>query len=353
MLIQATGLTHRVEGAFSEGYILIAPVWGQDAYLINKAGEIAHSWRTGPRMTSWCYMRPGGRLFINERSENARGVELSGSGIMREYDWDGNIVWEHIDPWQHHDARRLETGGVVYIAYREMAHAEQTRVKGGVAGSETERGMFGEVIREVDVDGNVVWEWDFANFGPGQFPLHDNANRWSAGHPNTIQILANGDYLICSKALNLIFRIDRQTSQVVWYFQDDEMGGPHDAQMMDNGNILVFANGTFGSDLLYSQVWEIDSKTKEIVWRYVAKTNPMSFFSPHISGCERLANGNTLICEGARGCVFETTPDRDVVWEYVSPFFADHALFNQVNWPFRARHATSDSAEIEGRLDGA
>ena len=350
MLIQHTGLTHRVEGRFTPGYVLIAPTWGQDAYLLNWNGEVANHWRTGPRMTSWCYLRANGNLFINERVAEPMGVKLTTSGIMREYDWDGSLVWEHVDPWQHHDARRLENGGVVYTAYRKMTHDEQARVKGGVPGSESPEGMYGEVIREVDAAGHVVWEWDFANFGPGQFPLHQNANRWSAGHPNTVQVLSNGDYLICCKALNLIFRIDRRTSEVVWHFQDDEMGGQHDAQMIENGNILVFANGAFGSDLLHSQVWEIDPATKDVVWRYVAKHNPMSFFSPHMSGCQRLTSGNTLICEGARGCVFETTPDGDVVWEYVSPFFEPNEKFNEVNWLFRARHYAVDSKEIGGRL---
>ena len=45
----------------------------------------------------------------------------------------------------------------------------------------------------------------------------------------------------------------------------------------------------------------------------------MNFFSTHISGVQRLASGNTLICEGAKGAIFEATPDRDVVWHYVNP----------------------------------
>ncbi|MFF1631495.1 aryl sulfotransferase, partial [Streptomyces sp. NPDC058272] len=34
-----------------------------------------------------------------------------------------------------------------------------------------------------------------------------------------------------------------------------------------------------------------------------------------------LPNGNTFIAEGSFGRLFEVTPDSDVVWEYVVPYF--------------------------------
>ena len=124
------------------------------------------------------------------------------------------------------------------------------------------------------------------------------------------------------------------------------MGGQHDAQMLDNGNILLFANGAFAADLHHSQVWELDPATKEIVWRYQGKDNPQAFFSPHIGGCQRLENGNALICEGAKGCVFEVTPEGDVVWEYISPYSNPTPQFGNVNWLFRARHYDTNASEL-------
>ena len=41
---------------------------------------------------------------------------------------------------------------------------------------------------------------------------------------------------------------------MVWRYQNDEMGGQHDAQLLDNDNILVFANGAYSRDLHHSQV---------------------------------------------------------------------------------------------------
>ncbi len=144
--------------------------------------------------------------------------------------------------------------------------------------------------------------------------------------------------------------IDPKTGEIVWHYQNDEMGGQHDAQMLENGNILIFANGAYASDLHHSQVWEIDPGTNEIVWRYRSKDNPQRFFSPHVGGCQRLASGNTLICEGAKGCVFEVTPDGDVVWEYVCPYFNEVPGFGKLNWLFRARHYPPGSPELKGLL---
>ena len=43
------------------------------------------------------------------------------------------------------------------------------------------------------------------------------------------------------------------------------------------------------------------------------------FFANFISGANRLPNGNTLICSGPNGTIFEVTPDKETVWKYVNP----------------------------------
>jgi hypothetical protein len=92
--------------------------------------------------------------------------------------------------------------------------------------------------------------------------------------------------------------------------------------MLENGNILIFDNGAHRLDhpFPYSRVIEIDRTTREIVWSY-QEAFPPDFFSPHISSAQRLPNGNTLICEGLTGRLFEVTLEGLVVWEYINPFF--------------------------------
>jgi outer membrane protein assembly factor BamB len=73
-----------------------------------------------------------------------------------------------------------------------------------------------------------------------------------------------------------------------------------------------------------SRVVELDPTTLELVWSYAMPgRESFKFFSHYISSVQRLANGNTMITEGADGRLFEVTPEGEIVWEYVSPYFAE------------------------------
>jgi hypothetical protein len=57
------------------------------------------------------------------------------------------------------------------------------------------------------------------------------------------------------------------------------------------------------------------------VWTYQEAILP-NFYSPRNSNAQRLPNGNTLINESSFGRFFEVSPEGEVVWEYVNPYFA-------------------------------
>ncbi len=347
MLLRTTGLTHIEPGQAQIGYTLLAPFATDSAFLISPGGEIVHRWSGTHSVTHACYLLENGNLLVNELSDSPKGVPLTTSGLMRERNAEGTIVWEHHDPWQHHDVRRLPNGGTIYIAYQAPDAKVASLFSGGVKGSETDAGMYGECIREINESGKLVWEWSTEHLPASLRRLHNNANRWSAGHLNTIQPLDDNRILVCSKTLNLTFILQRGTGELLWHFQSDQLGGPHDAQLLDNGKVLIFANGLYGADLHHSQIWEIDPINNEVVWRFHQKDNPMQFYSPHIGGCQRLPGGNTLICEGSRGCVFEVTPAGEVVWEYINPECGYHEMFGHANWLFRVRSYANGSPELQ------
>ncbi len=97
------------------------------------------------------------------------------------------------------------------------------------------------------------------------------------------------------------------------------------------GNILIYNNG-IGRN--YSTVEEIVPPVDATgiytlaagaafgpttsIWTYKANP-PTAFYSSEISGAQRLPNGNTLICEGIKGNLFEVTPAGETVWRYVCP----------------------------------
>jgi hypothetical protein len=96
----------------------------------------------------------------------------------------------------------------------------------------------------------------------------------------------------------------------------------------------------------HSRVVEVDPATDKIVWQYQPQV-VFSFFSGHIGGAERLTNGNTLICEGQSGRVFEVTPPGEICWEWINPMIMPFKnVFCQML--FRAHRYAPNSPESEG-----
>ena len=87
-------------------------------------------------------------------------------------------------------------------------------------------------------------------------------------------------------------------------------------------------------------------------WVY-PETLDSDFFSPNISGAQRLPNGNTLICEGNSGHLFEVTPEGEMVWEYVTAYNQFGAIAEGGNpfgnSTFRAYRYAPDHPAFTGR----
>jgi len=101
------------------------------------------------------------------------------------------------------------------------------------------------------------------------------------------------------------------------------------------GNLTVFNNGEGRAEVSFSSIDEWTPPLtadggyalggtepfgpSDLAWQFVAAERS-EFFSPFISGAQRLANGNTMICSGVGGRFLEVTRSGDIVWEYRNPF---------------------------------
>ena len=132
---------------------------------------------------------------------------------------------------------------------------------------------------------------------------------------------------------------------------DRVLFGQHHVQWIDSSfpggdNILIFNNGQNRPDGDYSSIDEISIPVNgynydlepgepygpsDLIWTYVAD-NPTDFYADHISGCQRLENGNTLICSGPQGTFYEVDQLSNIVWEYINPVFGNMIL-NQGDSP--------------------
>ena len=182
-----------------------------------------------------------------------------------------------------------------------------------------------------------------------RYPISPSQSRDEFAHANAISPNADGDIWISFRRLNTIALIDRQTRKLKWEHRDDSWGLQHDCEPLENGNITLFANGSNTTANPFSRVIEFDPRTRKSVWEYRGKP-AYTFFSPHISGAQRLASGNTLICEGQWGRIFEVTPAAEIVWEYVSPFMGPDRNGDPSNEVFRAYRYAANSPQIRNRV---
>lgn len=253
-----------------------------------------------------------------------------------EVDWDGNIIWE----WAANE--HFESMGFSEEARNTIYRLPNMREAGG--------GMA---------------DWLHINamsyLGPNQW--YDNGDQ--RFHPDNI--------IWSSRQTNIVAITDKASGQLAWkigpdYDQTPELKqlgwliGIHHAHMIPKGlpgqgNLLVFDNGGWAGygapnpgALMginnamrdYSRVLEFDPVTLEIVWQFtpaelrlVYPVDYARFYSPFISSAQRLPNGNTLITEGSDGRLIEVSPNHEIVWEYISPYWGKQMNMNMVYRSFR------------------
>jgi len=205
-------------------------------------------------------------------------------------------------------------------------------------------------------------------------PADPKLNKWEKSgdwlHTNAVDYNAEHDLIVLSSPdLSQIFVIDHSTTtseaagstggrfgqggDLLWRWGNPEFEGrgtPADQQLFyqhdptwlastkpDELRLLVFNNGGERPDgKNRSEVLELllpftpkAGFAREAgrpqgpllpAWKY---EDAPTFFSAFISGARRLPNGNTIVCSGAPGRIFEVTPAGAIVWDYANPFGGD------------------------------
>ena len=371
------------------GYTLICP-GSAPVFLIDMDKNVIHTWSLHGFPAK---MLPGGSIIGDRESNNMDEYKY-----IAQEDWQGNIVWEFYNwsnGWarQHHDFERQGNPVGYYAPGQNFVDNGTTLVLARTTLINRSINLImpldDDVIYEVDWKGNLtgfVWHanehykemgfsiWAKIGIFHQMMPYLFRSTYQGWLHINTISELGENHWhdegdsrfnphniILDSRQASFMAIIDRQTGKIVWrigpdYSKDTEVGkklgpiiGMHNAHMIPKGlpgagNILVFDNGGYaGYGLLgqpihylrsYSRVIEFNPVTYNIIWEYEKKDNPR-FYSDRISGAQRLPNGNTLICEGNKGRVFEVTPENTIVWEYIYPGLSGNYTNNDVYRAYR------------------
>lgn len=343
-------LHHQPEKTFA-GFTIIAPMRHEKAHLVNMSGETVHTWRLPGPLGSKAYLIPNGNLLCSVVTDEGVPIPGAKGGRLLELDWNSAIVWEHTDHSQHHDLVRLDSGNTLYLSREALSDNDAAKVVGGLPGTEIKGRIFGDVVREVSAEGDLVWEWYFKDADFDQFPLASDCHRGEWAHANSVAATLDGNVLVSFRHLDTILIVDRANSEIIWHQRDESWGHQHNAEMLPNGNITLFANGMNNLyQPLHSRALELDPRSGEIVWQYIDPQR-WTFFSPVMSGIQRLGNGNSLICEAINGRVFEVDGAGEIVWDYIAPMHHPNPVVHgPSNIVFRAYRYAPDSPEIGNRV---
>ena len=361
-----TGLTWHDAAKSCKGYTMLAPIGGRDVLLLDMDGMVVKRWSFSDLAPFHGVLLENGWLLVLGTSTDVRPPEgelgqeppglpdrfrLLGGGAteLREVDWDGNEHWRYANAGIHHDFVRLSNGNTLVPEWVELPSELAGRVRGGARRSrEKLPPMLSDDIVEIDRSGAEVRRihlWEFLD--PGRDRICPLENRWEWTHTNSLD--ATDDAILFSCRQNSrVGLIDRSSGELRWKYGAPEVFHQHHASTLPNGHVLIYDNGMHRlADLSYSRIVEVNPATDEVVWEYQA--NPREqFFSGHISGAERQSNGNTLICEGTSGRVFEVTREGEVVWEWVSPF-VNRRRDQRMSWIFRVRRYALDHPALVDR----
>ena len=300
------------------------------ADLFDARGRVVRSWQS-ERCQHWsnAEILPMGDLFVTGSDTRRRPEEVelddrmpADARFLLRFDFAGDLVWKAQLP-VHHDIALTPGNELLTLTFRDR------RVEGRDA-----------LIRDnsialVSLDGKLLEElslYDLFSADPERFPLQDVKARGKNRkvdllHANSVEwidkehlagrdpIYRQGNVLVSIRHQDVVVIANWERRELVWMWGRGELLGPHDATLLENGNMMIFDNGLGRG---WSRVVEIDPVAGEIVWEYRAP-EPTDFYSASKGSSQRLANGNTLITNSDSGQVFEVTPAGERVWEYLNP----------------------------------
>ena len=191
------GVTEHDPSRTFQGFTLFTPSEGKETFLIDMVGQVAHKWDLATKVGNYAQLLPTGNLLVS--CQTAEGPKLAAAGgRLLEMDWDGNILWEHTDHFQHHDFNRCPNGNTAYLAWELIPTEEAGYIVGGIPGSEHEDGgVYCDVVREVNPAGEIVFEWRMMDHFPFEkYPLRANRHRHEFAHANTCFVQQDGNFFV-------------------------------------------------------------------------------------------------------------------------------------------------------------
>lgn len=337
----------------SDGYNVLTSGHAPGVYMIDMEGSIVHEWYTEEATDYGLWPEAQNeeidfdfwrRAYLYENGDLL--AIISGGGVIK-VDWESNLLWTSDYCSAHHDLD-VDDDGNIYVIGRKVHINEKYNPEEYI--SEDYLFILDSLGNNIDSMSilDLVAESPFAPtlrrsairnclkiyMGRGDditmLTMEDLILTGDILHCNSVAYiregqlpdnydgpLREGTVLLSIRTTDLVCAVDLENRSIYWG-ESDLWHRQHEPVVLPNGNMLIFDNlGMVNA----STVLEFDPETNEIEWFYKGdEDNP--FYSPGIGSCQRLANGNTLITESMFGRAFEVTREKEIVWEYYSPYRA-------------------------------
>ncbi len=330
------------EKAF-DGYTFFASSHAQKAFLMDMEGQIVHEWAvpfrkawpTSPHLgrlvddsfIAWrkAILMPNGDVIVDVIGQ---GAAPWGYGLMK-IDKDSNVVWTFSDN-VHHDVTVGEDGNIYTLVHHiskvpipEIPEINQPYFRDYIVvlspeGKELRRiDLLASVLKRFKDTGESAMLYSFIYRRNGDF-LHTNtAKLVPKAFADKVSGVEAGQILVSFRSMSMLAVVNPENGEMVWTLQGP-WKGQHDPDMLDDGKLMIFDNNgrrTLGGG---SSIIEYDPVKEKISWLY---TGGDVHFSSNIRGVqELLPNGNVLITESQGGRILEVDRDKNLVWEWISPY---------------------------------
>ena len=323
-----SGLTlHRAQHTAS-GYTLITSVPDARALLVNIRGKIINTWQD-PDSEKWsrAELQGNGDLLVTGKLSPEHGSPEKRINILNflaRFDWQGRLLWRKRF-LVHHDLDVDPAGTIYTLGLDDRWIDDSLRI--------TDHTI--EVFSAQGDHQSTTSLYDLLSSNPEIYRVPRTTDYPKAVkddgqvdllHANTIALMPfpslakRGDLyrttnvMVTVRHQNLVAIIDLEAKRLLWAWGPGEVQFPHEATWLENGNVLLFDNGS--EQRAFSRIVEVDPTTNEVVWTYKAKV-PTRFFSAGRGTVQALANGNVLVASSNQGKIFEANRKGEVVWRYV------------------------------------
>ncbi|MBS2026998.1 MAG: aryl-sulfate sulfotransferase [Deltaproteobacteria bacterium] len=258
------------------------------------------------------------------------------TGIFEKFDVLGNLLASYTLPdpdggTDPHELRTLPDGDMLILG-DTLRVLDMTAYDGGSSAT-----VIGNTLYRIHPDGGAAFIWDSfdhttpADVDPALVAVTNNP--LDETHCNAIDQTSDGNYLVSSRHMSQLWKIDATTGDVIWKlgrhgdftFVNDPLngfGGQHFARETAPDRILLFDDGNSHSPQVsraaeYQLAFDPATgapTTATLVWSY----NP-GIYGFAMGSAQRLPNGNTVITYGTDSRIDEVDPSGNLLWQLNDP----------------------------------